>query len=134
MLYEENCPFCNLDKDKEQNIVFENETCYFIQHNKEQEILEGCGLIVPKKHRSNTFDLTKDEWKDTYELLHRAKEYLDNKYSPDGYTLGWNVGKVSNQHIFHSHFHIIPRYNDEPLSGKGIRYWLKQPKNKRKNK
>jgi hypothetical protein len=33
--------------------------------------------------------------------------------------------------VFHSHFHVIPRYEDEPLAGKGVRYWLKQPENKR---
>jgi diadenosine tetraphosphate (Ap4A) HIT family hydrolase len=39
---------------------------------------------------------------------------------------------VSNQFIFHCHLHVIPRYNDEPLAGKGVRYWLKQPENKRR--
>ena len=131
MDYIENCPFCNPQEDKEQNIVFENDTCYFLQHNLQQDVLEGCGLIVPKKHRENTFTLTKEEWNDSYDLLQKAKEYIDEKYSPDGYTLGWNVGKVSNQSIQHSHLHIIPRYEDEPLAGRGVRYWLKQPENKR---
>lgn len=131
MVYEENCPFCNPLKDKDQKILSENETCYLLQHNKQQEVLEGCAVIVPKKHHANAFELTKQEWNDTYELLQNAKEYLDKEFSPDGYTLGWNVGEVSNQSIYHSHFHVIPRYNDEPLAGKGVRYWLKQPENKR---
>ena len=131
MSYEANCPFCNPDKDEYQNIVFKNETCYFLQHEKEQNVLEGSGVIVPKAHRSNTFQLTKEEWNDTYELVQKAKEYLDNKFAPDGYTLGWNVGEVSNQSVNHSHLHVIPRYNDEPLAKRGIRYWLKQPENMR---
>ncbi|WP_113929119.1 HIT family protein [Bacillus sp. P14.5] len=125
------CPFCHPGRDPEQNIIFENETCYFLQHNQHQGVLIGSGVIVPKKHHADAFDLTPEEWKDTYELLQRAKGFLDEKYSPDGYTLGWNVGEVSNQFIFHSHLHIIPRYSDEPLAGKGVRYWLKQPDNKR---
>jgi diadenosine tetraphosphate (Ap4A) HIT family hydrolase len=32
---------------------------------------------------------------------------------------------------YYAHLHVIPRYADEPLAGKGIRYWLKQPANKR---
>jgi histidine triad (HIT) family protein len=88
-------------------------------------------LIVPKNHHADAFALTSDEWKDTYELLQKAKNYLDERFSPDGYTLGWNVGEVSNQTIFHCHFHVIPRYNDEPHAGRGVRYWLKQPENKR---
>ncbi|MGG1631094.1 HIT family protein [Rossellomorea sp. NRS-1567] len=131
MSYDENCPLCNPHKDKEQNIVLENETCYFLQHNKHQGVLEGSGLIVHKKHHTDAFELTQEEWNDTYELLQEAKKGLDKEYSPDGYTLGWNVGKVSNQEIPHSHLHVIPRYNDEPLAGKGIRYWLKQEGNRR---
>lgn len=87
MSYEVNCPFCNPEEDIDQNIVFENETCYFLQHGKQQDILEGSGVIVPKNHHINAFELTKEEWADTYELLQSAKEYLDNEFSPDGYTL-----------------------------------------------
>ncbi|TWT07717.1 HIT family protein [Planococcus sp. CPCC 101016] len=132
MSKEANCPFCNPHQDENQNIVFENETCYFLQHAKEQDVLEGSGVIVPKIHRSDTFQLSQEEWNDTYELLHKAKEYLEYNYSPDGFTLGWNVGKASNQSVNHSHLHVIPRYNDEPFAGRGIRYWLKQPGNKRR--
>ncbi|MBM7578539.1 HIT family protein [Jeotgalibacillus terrae] len=131
MAYDQNCPLCNPDQDSEQNIVLENSTCYFLQHNKHQGVLEGSGLIVPKNHRKDAFELTPEEWKDTYEILHEAKRFLDATYFPDGYTLGWNVGKVSNQEISHSHLHVIPRYDDEPLAGKGIRYWLKQESNRR---
>lgn len=131
MVHEETCPFCHPQKDPEQNIIFENETCYFLQHNLHQDVLEGSGVIVPKNHHANPFDLTKEEWDDTYDLLQKAKVYLDEKYSPDGYSLGWNVGMASNQTIPHSHLYVIPRYNDEPLAGKGIRHWLKQPENKR---
>jgi histidine triad (HIT) family protein len=27
--------------------------------------------------------------------------------------------------MFHAHLHVIPRHKDEPLAGRGIRYWLK---------
>ncbi|TFB22865.1 HIT family protein [Filobacillus milosensis] len=132
MTHDQNCPFCNLEEDENQKIVFENDTCYFLQHDKHQDVLEGSGVIVPKKHRKDTFSMTQDEWNDSYELLQKAKNYLEEKFNPDGYTLGWNVGDASNQFIRHSHFHVIPRYNDEPLAGKGLRYWIKQPENKRK--
>lgn len=132
MNYSHDCPFCNPDRDPKQHIVFETETCYFLQHEKEQDILEGSGVIVPKKHRANPFELMEQEWIETYELLEKAKELLDAKFTPDGYTLGWNVGSASNQTILHSHLHVIPRFKDEPLAGKGLRHWLKQPENKRK--
>lgn len=113
----------------EQQIVLENEYCVFLQ--MPQKVLIGSGLIVPKAHRETVFDLSSVEWSATYDLLHAVKTYLDENYSPDGYNVGWNCGSTAGQHLFHAHLHVIPRFNDEPLAGKGIRYWLKQAKNKR---
>jgi diadenosine tetraphosphate (Ap4A) HIT family hydrolase len=98
---------------------------------KSQEVLIGSGVIVPKEHRETIFDLSRDEWNSMFELLQEAKLYLDKQYNPQGYNIGWNVGAVGGQEIFHAHLHIIPRYVDEPLAGKGIRYLLKQPENKK---
>ena len=124
-----NCLFCSIENDLEQKIVLSNQYCIFLQ--KPQEVLIGSGVIVPKEHRQTVFDLSEDEWNATFELLQEVKVYLDSKYKPQGYNIGWNVGNIVGQEIFHAHLHVIPRYEDEPMSGKGIRYWLKQPQNKR---
>lgn len=128
------CPYCNVFADEEQEIVFENEKCFFIQKESEQQILEGSGLIIPKHHKSDVFELSEQEWADTRELLHLAKEMLDHQYSPDGYSVGWNTGEAGGQSIFHAHLHVIPRFKDEPYAGKGIRYWIKQNENRRSGK
>jgi len=124
-----NCLFCSIENDLEQKIILSNQYCMFLQ--KPQEVLVGSGIIVPKAHRETVFDLSEEEWNATFQLLQEVKVYLDNKYKPEGYNIGWNVGNVGGQEIFHAHLHVIPRFKDEPLSGKGIRYWLKQPQNKR---
>lgn len=122
------CLFCPPGLD-ETEIVLESEHCFFVQ--QPQPVLTGSGLIVPRQHRETVFDLTAVEWQDTYALLQRVKNLLDAQYAPDGYNLGWNVGPVGGQEVFHAHLHVIPRFRDEPLAGKGIRYWLKQENNKR---
>jgi diadenosine tetraphosphate (Ap4A) HIT family hydrolase len=131
-MHREDCPYCNLKADVEQDIVFENETCYFIQKESEQQVLQGSGLIIPKKHKRDVFELSAQEFSDSRELLLLAKEFLDKKFTPDGYSVGWNTGKAGGQSIFHAHLHMIPRYKDEPYAGRGIRYWIKQDENKRK--
>jgi diadenosine tetraphosphate (Ap4A) HIT family hydrolase len=131
-VYIENCPYCHLFADEGQEVVFENETCYFIQKESEQEVLQGSGLIIPKMHKQNVFELSDQEWIDSRELLMLAKEMLDKKHSPDGYSVGWNTGKAAGQSIYHALLHVIPRFNDEPYAGRGIRYWIKQNENKRK--
>jgi diadenosine tetraphosphate (Ap4A) HIT family hydrolase len=123
------CPLCFPEKDREQSIVLSNDYCLFVQ--KPQEVLIGSGLIVPKMHRETAFELTPEEWQATFELLQQVKELLDKEYAPQGYNLGWNCGNVGGQEIFHAHMHVIPRFEDEPLAGRGIRYWLKQTTNQR---
>lgn len=130
------CVFCNLELIPSQKIVMANEYCLFLQLDEakiEGSQLEGAGLIVPKQHRETAFDLTMEEWEATYHLLQEVKVYLDKQHQPQGYNLGWNCGEVGGQHIFHAHFHIIPRYSDEPLAGKGIRHLFKSLQNKRAN-
>lgn len=126
------CPFCAPDTLDNTDIVLENEFCRFLQAT--QEVLVGSGIIIPKAHRETVFDLTEAEWAATFDLLKRAKALLDAAYAPDGYNVGWNNGSVAGQEIFHVHLHVIPRYTDEPLAGKGIRHWIKQPENRRGRK
>lgn len=128
-MYEKDCPYCNLTADPEQQIIFETETCAYIQKPSEQNVLEGSGLIVPKRHAVDVFSLTPEEWQDTQGLLLKAKAYLAERYDHEGFTVGWNTGEVGGQSIPHAHMHVIPRFSDEPLAGKGIRYWIKQKEN-----
>jgi diadenosine tetraphosphate (Ap4A) HIT family hydrolase len=123
------CPFCQLVHGDRRQVVLENEHCLFLQ--EPQKVLIGSGVVVPIAHRETVFDLTEDEWAATFSLLKRVKELLDAEYAPQGYNVGWNSGGVAGQEIFHAHLHVIPRYADEPLAGRGIRYWLEQPANKR---
>jgi len=124
------CVFCNFCDDSISEIALENEYCLFIQYFN--SIPEGSGIVIPKEHRQTVFDLTLKEWEATYNLLHKAKKLIDEQFSPDGYNVGWNIGEVGGQEVFHVHMHIIPRYADELHAGRGIRYWIKQPENKRK--
>ena len=123
------CPFCNFVEDSLGKAVLENEYCIYIQDFN--GIPEGSGIIIPKEHRETVFDITKTEWDATYDLLHKVKKLVDGQFNPDGYNIGWNIGKIGGQEVFHAHMHVVPRYVDEPYAGKGIRYWIKQPENKR---
>nr|WP_135554642.1 HIT family protein [Paenibacillus cymbidii] len=118
------CPYCDITNiGNDHEIIMSNDKCTY-SLLKEQEI-RGAGIIVPKEHRETVFDLTEEERMATYRLLFEVKEYLDLNYEPDGYNVGWNCGHVGGQHIFHSHLHVIPRYADEKMAGKGIRYLFK---------
>jgi diadenosine tetraphosphate (Ap4A) HIT family hydrolase len=94
-------------------------------------VLTGSGIIVPRAHRETVFDLSREEFDATFSLLSPIRERLDRELRPHGYNLGWNCGTTAGQELFHCHLHVIPRFDDEPYAGRGIRYWLKQDANRR---
>ena len=116
---------------------FENESCVGVPStdrdgNIYTKTLIGSYVIVPKSYVETPFDLSEQEWMDTKKMLDIIKSHLDEKFNPDGYNLGWNVGKTAGQTVSHAHFHIIPRFKDEPYAEKGIRHWLKKDENARR--
>lgn len=113
-----------------EHVLARTATCYFIRTN--DPVLVCSGLIIPFRHVPSPFDLTDQEWLETLQLLKDAKAIL-GQFKPDGYNLGWNVGKAAGQDVMHAHLHIIGRFSDEPLAGRGIRYHLKQPENLRRS-
>jgi len=129
------CIFCEY-KDIKGKFLFDNDLCVCIEMTDPilNPILIGSCIIIPKAHKVTVFDLSCEEWGATKQLIDRVKRYLDEKYSPDGYNVGWNCGDVGGQAIFHAHLHIIPRYSDEPFSGRGIRSWIKLEENRRPQK
>ncbi len=121
------CSFCT-DVTADQ-VLIDGELCFFM--DTADPVLMGSGMILPRAHRETVFDLTGEEWLETQTLLSRAKSLLDRNYQPSGYNVGWNCGQVAGQDTPHAHLHVIPRFEDEPLAGQGIRYHLKQPANYR---
>ena len=124
----------DIEINDKEDPTFENESMMGVRSNNlKNNTLIGSYVIIPKSQVGTPFDLSDKEWEDTKLLMREIKSYLDNKYHPDGYNVGWNVGVAGGQEVAHAHLHIIPRYADEPYAGKGIRYWFKQPENIRKS-
>ena len=109
-------------------VLLENTLCFFLADPYE---IRGSGMILPKARRETVFDLTRDEWNSTFELLLEVKTLLDRNLEPDGYNIGWNVGPVGGGHVPQAHLHVIPRFADEPFAGRGIRWWFKRAENAR---
>lgn len=123
------CLFCDIDERPDEKVLFRNELVLFFHNKKHQGSLRHSGLIIPAAHRETVFDMTPQEIAATFDLLSRVKAYMDEEFEPDGYNLGWNCGKVAGQRVFHAHFHVIPRFKQEPLAGVGIRDYLKSEAN-----
>jgi len=77
---------------------------------------------MPIAHRASVFELTPAEWADARVLLLQAQVALHDLLAPDGYLLGRNQGGV-----LHPHMHVIPRFDDEPLSDRWLRSAINVP-------
>lgn len=108
------CIFCSRE---ELNIIAENELCFAIYDKYPVNL--GHVLIIPKRHYKSFFDATIEEVTAIYELIHKCKEILDEKYKPTGYNIGINVNESAGQTIMHLHVHLIPRYDNDVEDPRG---------------
>ena len=102
------CLFCNYNKEE---YITENKLCFAIYDKF--PVNKGHVLIIPKRHFNDYFEATIEEVKAMNELTHEIKSILDERFKPDGYNIGANVGFYGGQTIMHLHLHIIPRYKDD---------------------
>lgn len=123
------CPFCHIQGDRDQKIIYENEFAIYTSAEKYNGALKYAGVIIPRAHKITPFDFSDEEFNATFQLLRKAKDYLEQNYQPDGYNVGWNCHEIGGQHIMHAHLHVIPRFKEEPMAGKGIRHLLKSKEN-----
>jgi len=79
----------------------------------------GHTLIIPRRHVASFFDLTDEEVADMLALARQVQTILDNRFHPDGYNLGVNIGLAAGQTVFHVHMHLIPRYAGDVSDPKG---------------
>ena len=87
----------------------------------------GHVIVVPKRHVADFFDMTEAEQAALFELLRQARKLVQEKFSPDGFNIGANVGKAAGQNRMHVHFHLIPRYKGDVADpGGGIRCVLRR--------
>ena len=80
---------------------------------------KGHFLVIPYRHFADYFDISEAERNELWALVEEGKKVAEEKYSPDGYNIGINVGTWAGQSIHHLHIHIIPRYKGDVENPKG---------------
>jgi histidine triad (HIT) family protein len=80
-------------------------------------ITRGHMLVVPKRHVDRLTDLPESDYADVLRALTaacRRAERLSRHYN-----VGLNQGALAGQIVFHLHFHVIPRYDENnPFGGR----------------
>jgi len=111
----ENYIFCKIVK-KEISSEIIKEDNLFMTFVDIRPISKGHLLVIPKKHSRNISELTDPELSKYLKFIKESAEQMKKALGCDGYNLGMNNEPVAGQIIFHSHFHIIPRYKNDGLT------------------
>ncbi len=79
----------------------------------------GHCLVIPKAPSRNLLEVAPKDIGRVYGLVQRIAKAVDKALSPDGIiTLNYN-GAPAGQTVFHTHIHVIPRYEGEAMAGHG---------------
>lgn len=76
-------------------------------------VSEGHTLVIPKRKVSDYFELSFKEQSACWFLVNLIKADLQDRFNPDGFTIGININEAAGQTISHVHIHIIPRYTGD---------------------
>ncbi len=107
------CLFCTDPK----GVSLQNELAYSARDS--YPVSPGHTLVMPRRHVAEFFELTPEEVAACMDLVRQERERLDDEFQPDGYNIGVNVGQAAGQSIYHTHIHIIPRYQGDVENPQG---------------
>ena len=79
-------------------------------------IQPGHVLLIPKKHYERVTDLPDDAAAELGRLLPRLARAAVAAGRADGFNIHQTNGQCSGQQVFHVHFHIIPRRDNDGYS------------------
>ena len=71
-------------------------------------------LVAPRRHVGAFGDLTDAEALEIHRLATAGMAALASVFGPEGYNLGWNIGRVAGAGLpGHAHLHVVPRWNGD---------------------
>jgi diadenosine tetraphosphate (Ap4A) HIT family hydrolase len=82
-------------------------------------VSDGHFLVIPYRHFADYFEIRDDEREELWSLVASGRDIVEERYQPDGYNIGINVGVWAGQSIHHLHIHVIPRYQGDVENPKG---------------
>jgi ATP adenylyltransferase len=112
---EDECIFCAkpAEADDEANlIVHRGERCFVILNK--YPYTNGHLMVAPFEHLPTIQELDPVTVGELMALAQRAMSVLEDEYSPHGYNVGFNQGRVAGAGVeHHIHMHVVPRWGGD---------------------
>jgi ATP adenylyltransferase len=108
---QEGCIFClALAGDDEEGLVVHRGRSAFVILNR-FPYATGHLMVAPIRHTGELADLEDEELVEVHRLATSGLGALAETYGPQGYNLGWNLGRIAGAGVLdHVHLHVVPRW------------------------
>jgi ATP adenylyltransferase len=112
---ESECIFCaalSAGDDAANLIVRRGERCFVILNKF--PYTNGHLMVAPYEHVAALQELDADTVGEMMALAQRGITALESSYSPHGYNVGFNQGRVAGAGVeHHIHMHVVPRWGGD---------------------
>jgi ATP adenylyltransferase len=112
---ESECVFCAALEagDDEANLILHRGERTFVILNK-FPYTNGHLMVAPYEHVNSLQALDADTVAEMMALAQRGMSALESSYSPHGYNVGFNQGRVAGAGVeHHIHMHVVPRWGGD---------------------
>lgn len=99
--------------------VYEDEHTYaFLDIS---QVSKGHTLVIPKNAAEDILSVDPEDLAKVIQSVQKVAKAVDAAFSPAGINIVQNNRAFADQSVFHIHFHIIPRYEDD-IDGFGYKW------------
>jgi len=100
------------DDDEALLVVHRGETAFVVLNKFPYS--SGHLLVAPRRHGVDFGELHDTEVLEIHRLAADAIAALSAAMHPDGFNLGWNLGRVAGAGVVdHAHLHVVPRWSGD---------------------
>lgn len=118
------CPIClgidgveNKDTElKKADLVYMDDLASVFINSFWIPSCEGHVIVVPNSHHENVYVLPDDVGHRLFEVIRLVSIAMKKAYQCDGITTRQNNEPAGNQHAFHYHHHVFPRYEGDSFN------------------
>jgi ATP adenylyltransferase len=108
---EAGCLFCDAaaGEDEERLVIRRGERAIALLNKFPYS--SGHFMVAPVRHVGEFAELENDEVLEVHRLASAGMGALAQTYAPQGYNVGWNLGRIAGAGIVdHVHLHVVPRW------------------------
>lgn len=117
---QDDCLFCKIvSGDIPAQKVFEDK--YSVAFMDIHPVNPGHVLVVPKEHSEDIMEMLDEDVGRLFRLVRHVAKGVMKAVNAPGFNIGVNTGSEAGQVVFHTHVHVMPRFEDD-----GHRQWEKK--------